>query len=250
MPYYLHGYPLTQCGCSMELCMYKNIVLRGEKNVRRFLDCLYRRPMHTRFAEKFIKSLFLVGSLDMSTLIEIISLSNRVTRITLVLSTKEFNVDGSALWHALDALPLQSLVLALDVKLPPPISTFNMFNNLSHLDVNDKSFLNQPTTELGSFQALTHLSVVFIHERTDPLAITQIISNQRLRVLAFRVEVDHYLVEGFLEHHGIRDGRIVLFPIELNNWGRLGQGDMLMWELAEEQVKLPMAVYGESFTPN
>ncbi|KAG1816607.1 hypothetical protein EV424DRAFT_1348127 [Suillus variegatus] len=179
----------------------------------------------------------------MSTLIEIISLCNRVTRITLVLSTKEFNVDGSALWHALDALPLQSLVLALDVKLPPPISTFNMFNNLSHLDVNDKSFLNQPTTELGSFQALTHLSVVFIHERTDPLAITQIISNQRLRVLAFRVEVDHYLVEGFLEHHGIRDGRIVLFPIELNNWGRLGQGDMLMWELAEEQVKLPMAVY-------
>ncbi|KAG2045837.1 hypothetical protein BDR06DRAFT_900108 [Suillus hirtellus] len=234
----------------MEMLMYKKIVLRGEIKVRQFLHCLYQRPTHAQFAEKFIKSLFLVGSLDMSTLIEILSLCNRVTRLTLLLSTMEFNVDGSELWRSIDVLPLQSLVLALDIKLPPPISTFNMFHNLSHLDINDKSFLNQNNTELVSFQALTHLSVVFIHHSTDPLAITQILSIQRLRVLAFRVAADHYLVEGFLAYHGIRDGRIVLVPIELSNWGRLGQGDMLIWELAEEQVNTPMTVYGGSFTSN
>jgi hypothetical protein len=225
----------------MEQLMYKKIILFGDKNVRRFLQCVYQRPMHVQFAQQSVTSLFLVGSLQKSTLMEIISLCNRVTRLVIVSSTDEFKHDGSSLWHALEALPLQSLVIAVDIEFKSSISTSHMFKNLTHLDINDHRLLTKPHPEVVSLPALTHFCAVLRLFTTDPIALVSLIANARLRVVAFRVEGDHFQVEGFLARNEIQDRRIVLLPINLSSWGELGQGDMLTWELAEERVNLPIS---------
>jgi hypothetical protein len=67
-----------------------------------------------------------------------------------------------------------------------------------------------------------------------------LIGNPRIRILAFRVDDAHHAVARFLEDNTLLDRRIVLLPIQLTNWAMLGQGEMLMWQLAEGLVKLPM----------
>lgn len=227
--------------------MYKNIVLCGETEVKRFLECLHLRPMHVEFAQQYIKSLFLVGSVLKSTVIDILSICDHVTCLALVLSTDEFALDVSSLWRALDALPLKSLLFAVKIDLASSLSTSPpAFQHLTHLDVNDDFILNQPNSGLEGLATLTHLCAV-LKTRADPVAVMRLINNTRLQLLAFRVEVQHIVIQRFLENHGLLDRRIVLMPIEMTNWSLLGQGEMLVWELAGEQLKLPIPKDSESF---
>lgn len=231
----------------MEKLVYNRILLHGESNVRRFLQCLHQRPLPVEFAQKSVASLFLVGSIEKSSLLDILFLCNRITSIRLVLITDEFATDGSSLWSALDALPLQSFLLVMHVEFTSPICASTMFKNLSHLDIHGDHLLDMPHAGLESLEALTHLCVTLIMERADPTAITRLISNARLRLLAFRVDDPHHEVEEFLEEHEISDHRIVLLPETTTLWGELGQGDMLVWELAEDQTKLPIPQNREYF---
>ncbi|KAG2028720.1 hypothetical protein BDR03DRAFT_882826, partial [Suillus americanus] len=231
----------------LEKLMYKNIVLCGETEVKRFLECLHLRPMHIEFAQQYIKSLFLVGSVPKSTVIDILSICNHVTCLALVLSTDEFALDVSSLWCALDALPLKSLLFAVKIDLASSLSTSPpAFTHLTHLDVNDDFILNQPNSGLEGLATLTHLCAV-LKTRADPVAVMRLINNTRLQLLAFRVDVQHIVIQRFLEKHGLLDRRIVLMPIEMTNWSLLGQGEMLVWELAGELVKLPIPEDSESF---
>ncbi|KAG1830496.1 hypothetical protein DFJ58DRAFT_736953 [Suillus subalutaceus] len=222
----------------MERLMYKKIVLDDEHTVKKFLDCLRLRPMHVQFAQQHIRSLFLVGSIQKSTLIKLLSLCNRVTCLGLALSTTEFATDGSPLWLALDALPLKSLVLDMEIDSTSSTSTINVFKNLTHLDICNDRMLDKPNAGLEALSALTHLCTVLILGKSDPVAVIRLIGNARLQILAFRVRDPHNRVERFMRKHEILDRRIVLLPIDLTYWAQLGQGDMLVWELAEEQVKL------------
>ncbi|KAG1830493.1 hypothetical protein DFJ58DRAFT_736949 [Suillus subalutaceus] len=198
--------------------------------------------MHVEFAQQHITSLFLAGSIQQSTLIEILSICNRVTCLFLVLSTRDFSIDGPSapVWRALDALPLKSLVLAVNANFTSSASTLNVFQNLTHLEISDDRMLDRPNAALEGLSALTHLCVALLLGRSNPLAVIRLIGNARLRLLVFRVIASHRRVWLFLDNHEIFDHRIVLLPITLTNWAQLGHGDMLVWELAEELVNLPI----------
>ncbi|KAG2081946.1 uncharacterized protein F5147DRAFT_783482 [Suillus discolor] len=224
----------------LEQLVYRKIVLHGEEDARLFLECLYRRPMPVSFALQSVKALSLSGSIQSSTVIEIISICRSVTSLRLILTTNEYANNGSVLWRALDGLPLQALVLTIRMQFPSFLSEYHTFRNLSHLELNGNHFLAEPQEELEFFESLTHICVVLNPHIADPQAVILLISNAQLQLLAFRVEDGHNAVDEFLEEHGICDHRIVLLPFQLPVWGELGQGDMLMWELAEDRTKIPV----------
>ncbi|KAG1784499.1 uncharacterized protein HD556DRAFT_1315014 [Suillus plorans] len=224
----------------MEQLVYKKIVLHGQEDAGRFLECLYRRLLPADFAQRHVKALFLVGSIEPSTVIAILSICSCVTSLRLVLTTNGFATNGSSLWCTLDVLPLRSLVLTIRMRFESFLGACHTFTNLSHLELNGNHFLAEPQERLDSIASLTHLCVVLSPHIADPEAVTRLISNPRLQLLAFRVQDRHVDVEEFLEEHGICDDRIVLLPAELPVWGQLGQGDMLIWELAEDLTKSPL----------
>jgi hypothetical protein len=65
---------------------------------------------------------------------------------------------------------------------------------------------------------LTHLCLVLITHKTDPVAIVHLIGNARLQVLAFRVHERHLEVENFFARNNLVDCRIVLLPNEYPHW--------------------------------
>jgi hypothetical protein len=128
----------------------------------------------------------------------------------------------------------------MDVDVSTSISTSNIFKHLTHFDTHDHRMLEKLHAGLDCLDSLTHLCVVLRLGRCDPLAVMHLIGNPRIRILAFRVDDAHHAVARFLEDNTLLDRRIVLLPIQLTNWAMLGQGEMLMWQLAEGLVKLPM----------
>ncbi|KAG2045852.1 hypothetical protein BDR06DRAFT_1015242 [Suillus hirtellus] len=218
----------------IEKLLYKKIVIHGQEDANRFLRCLYLRLIPVQFARKSVQALFLVGSIEPSTAIEIISLCGGLISLRLALRNNQFATDVSSLWSTLNGLPLKSLVLTLNMRFEPFLSASPNFTHLSHLEVNGNHFLGEPREMLESIQTLTHLCAVLSPHFADPDAISRLISNARLRLIAFRVQDSHIDVVEFLEQNGIRDSRIVLLPAKLPVWGELGQGDMLIWELAED----------------
>jgi hypothetical protein len=139
----------------------------------------------------------------------------------------------------MDNLPLKSLQLAMDINVTLSIGTSNMFKSLTHFDTHDHRMLHNSPKGLECIDSLTHVCAVLKLGSCDPLRIIRLISNPRIRLLAFRVKDPHGVVEQFLEQHGIVDHRIVLLPVQITNWAMLGQGHMLMWQLAEGLVELP-----------
>jgi hypothetical protein len=97
----------------MEQLVYKKIVLYREEETRNFLDCLRLCPMHVDFAQKCIKSLYLGGALNVSTVMDILSLCNGITALALFVHTDAFIHNATSLYEALDALPLTSLTLSM-----------------------------------------------------------------------------------------------------------------------------------------
>jgi hypothetical protein len=203
--------------------------------------------MHVDFAHEYITSLFLVGSIEISTLVEILSLCNGISCLVLLVSTISSATAVSSLLQALDTLPLKSLQLSMDVDVSTSFSTSNVFKHLTHFDTHDHRMLEKLHAGLDCLDSLTHLCVVLRLEKCDPLAVIHLIGNLRIQILAFRVEDPHHAVERFLEDHRLLDRRIVLLPIQLTNWAMLGQGEMLMWQLAEDLVKLPMPQKSKTF---
>ncbi|KAG1895710.1 uncharacterized protein F5891DRAFT_1193880 [Suillus fuscotomentosus] len=199
----------------MEKLLYQNIIIHGQEDANRFLQCLYWRLMPVEFAHKSVKALFLVGSIEPSTVIEIISLCSGLISLHLTLRNNQFAMDVSSLWRILDVLPLKSLVLTLNMQFEPFLSVAHTFTHLSHFEVNRNHFLGLPREMLDSIQPLTHLCAVLSPHFADPDAVAHLISNARLRLIAFRVEDSHIDVEEFLEENSICDRRIVLLPAEL-----------------------------------
>ncbi|KAG2108235.1 uncharacterized protein F5147DRAFT_652955 [Suillus discolor] len=140
----------------------------------------------------------------------------------------------------MDNLPLKSLQLVMDIDVTSSIGTSNMFKSLTHFDTHDSRMLHNSCKGLECIDSLTHVCVVLKLGCSDPLRIISLICNPWIRLLAFRVEDPHDVVVNFLEQHEIVDHQIVLLPIEITNWAMLGQGHMLMWQLAEGLVELPI----------
>ncbi|KAG1818613.1 uncharacterized protein BJ212DRAFT_1298683 [Suillus subaureus] len=163
-------------------------------------------------------------------------------------TVKQFLDYGSPLWHALNALPLKSLLLSVEIDFTSSSGKLNVFQNLTHFNITNDCMLNKPNVALEGLVSLMHLCVVLILGRSDPLAVIHLVSNSHLQLLAFRMKDVHHRVKWFLDEHEVIDHWIVFLPMELGNWAQLGQGDMLIWELAEEQVKLPIPESSESFT--
>ncbi|KAG1837850.1 hypothetical protein DFJ58DRAFT_734140 [Suillus subalutaceus] len=231
----------------MERLVYKKIVLDGEDETREFLECLRLRPMHIGFAQNSITSLYLRGALNESTLIQILSLCNGLTCLVLFVRTDAFMNDASSLRRALDALQLKSLTLAMAIDFTNSINTFDVFKNLTHLEIVDRLVLKKPHAGLEALHSLTHICLVLAPPSCNPVTVMRLIGNARLRVLAFRVEHSHHEIERFLQKHKILDRRIVLLPSLMVMWDELGRGDMLVWELAEEKVRLPIPQNSGSF---
>jgi hypothetical protein len=231
----------------MEQLMYQKIVLCGEDESKDFLECLRLRPMHIDFAQQSIRSLYLGGALHASTLINILSLCKGLTCLALFVGTDTFINDASSLWGALDALALKSLTFGTAIDLTTSIRTSNVFKNLTHLEIVDKSVLKKPIADLETLDALTHLCLVLAPYSCNPVSVIRLVGNARLRVLAFRVEYSHSVIETFMQQHGILDRRIVLLPSIMVQWDELGRGDMLVWELAEEKIRLPLTHNSKSF---
>ncbi|KAG2353794.1 hypothetical protein BDR07DRAFT_1308184 [Suillus spraguei] len=230
---------MESCG-SIEKLLYQKIVLYDEDDTEDFLKCLRLRLMHNEFAKTTTTSLYLEGPLDESTVIELLSLCSGVTCLALSDDTEAFAEDTLLLWRALDALPLMSLTLNMVIDFKPSIGTFNVLKNLTHLDIMDKRILRKNHKGLYGLDSLTHICLPLSVRTSDPAAVMGLISNARLRVLAFRVEDSHERVQLFLQMNGTLDARIVLLPSIMENWDELGRGDMLLWELAEEKVMLPI----------
>lgn len=219
-------------------------MLEGEDRTTRFLECLRLRPTPGEFAQRYTTSLFLLGDIRTSTMIDLLSLCNRVTCLNLALYATEFTTNAS-LWRTLDALPLKSLGWFTDADFISSVGALGVFKNMTHLDIPDE--LVRPNAAIEGLSALTHLCVALTPRRTDPTAVVRLIGNARLRLLACRVKVSHRSVDAFLAKHRIIDRRIVLLPNDLVLWSPLGQGDMLVWKLAEDEVKLGISESSESF---
>ncbi|KAG1859396.1 hypothetical protein C8R48DRAFT_774734 [Suillus tomentosus] len=220
----------------IEKLLYEKIVIHGQEDANRFLQCLYQYLMPVEFAQKSVEALFLVGSIEPSTAIEIISLCSGLVSLHLALQNNQFTTDASSLWSTLNGLPLKSLVLTLNMRFEPFLSASHTFTHLSHLKVNRNHFLGEPREMLESIQTLTHLCAVLSPHFADPDVIARLISNAHLRLIAFRVQDSHIDVKEFLEENGICNCRIVLLLAKLPVWGELGQGNMLIWELAEDMT--------------
>ncbi|KAG1904944.1 uncharacterized protein F5891DRAFT_976528 [Suillus fuscotomentosus] len=76
---------------------------------------------------------------------------------------------------------------------------------------------------MKSIKSLTHLCIVLYLHIAEPEAITLIISNVHLQLLAFHVQDRHIDIEEFLNEYSIDDDGIILLPTELLVWGELGQ---------------------------
>jgi hypothetical protein len=234
----------------MERLMYEKVVLDGDIDARTFLRCLSLREMHVEFAQTRITSLFLIGDLEPSTLFDLLTICKGVTCLALALETDEFVTDGSALWSALDDLPLRSLMLAVTITFTDAITTSpNAFTRITHLDIHDGSLLGKDHKCFDTLTALTHLCAVLDTYNSEPLVIKRFVSNVRLQVLALRAEGPHHRAVEFLEEHELLHDKIVLMPFIIAPWGLLGQGDMLLWQLAEEALKRPIVQTRELLVP-
>jgi len=218
---------------------YQKIVLHGNDETHEFLECLRQRPMHTDFAGKYISSLYLGGTPDELMLIDILSLYSDIRCLALLVPMDASTMSQLSLWHALNRLKLKTFTVGMAIDYIS-ISTCDVFKNLTHLDIMDRSLLKKSNTGLDSLHTLTHICLVLAPHKCNPHAIVPLICNAHLQVLAFRVEHSHRVIERFLEQHGMLDRQIVLFPSQIVQWDELGRGDMLMWELTEEKIRLPI----------
>ncbi|KAG2031216.1 hypothetical protein BDR03DRAFT_986550 [Suillus americanus] len=216
----------------------------GFKQVRRvgqgrFLECLRLRPIHDVFSQEHIKSMYLFGLLQDSTMIELLKCCRGVTCLSLEFDTNVFVRDASPLWHALDGLQLHSLMLHMEINLPDSISTLSVFQNLTHLDAGTQ--LTGPHAGRVALASLMHLCLGFCASSCDPTALICLIGNARLRLIGLRVSESHCNVERFLCRYQIVDQRLVLLPMQDPCWIGLGKHETSMWTLAEAKVSLPTA---------
>lgn len=235
----------------MEHVLYEKVVLDGDDDTKRFLQCLSLRPPHMQFAQAHTTSLFLKGEIEPPRMLELLALCKGVTCLALDLDTDEFSKDGSALWSVLDALPLKYLMLSVNITFTDAITTSpKVFTHITHLDIHDECLLDEDHECFDTLNALTHLCVVLDRDYSKPLVVKRFVSNPRVQVLAFRVESPHSGAVEFLEEHGLLHDKIVLMPFFIAPWGSMGRGDMLLWQVAEEALKHPIPKKRESFISN
>ncbi|KAG2045429.1 hypothetical protein BDR06DRAFT_1015683 [Suillus hirtellus] len=103
------------------------------------------------FAQRSIKSICIFGSVDDSTLIDLLGLCKSIRCLSLAVDTEAFIEDPSRLLRALDALPLKSLTIVMDVNCITAINQCNVFHNLTHLDINDELLITEPYTGGSSY---------------------------------------------------------------------------------------------------
>ncbi|KAG2108237.1 uncharacterized protein F5147DRAFT_652957 [Suillus discolor] len=176
---------------------------------------------------------------DESTLIDLLGLCRGITCLSVAVNTDEFSEDPSRLLWALNTLPLKSLTMLMEVNCLSAIKTSHTFHNLMHLDINDQLLMTEPYTGLEDLRLVTHIIVVLAMGQSMVESVKHLLSNVTLRVLGLRVRDTHKPVTMWLDKYGINNRRAVLFPTQWTSWAKLGQGDMLIWEMAEERIKLP-----------
>lgn len=80
--------------------------------------------------------------------------------------------------------------------------------------------------------------------------VKHLVSSTMLWVLGLWVSETHRHVTMWLNKYGIHDPWVVLLPMQWMSWAKLGQGDMRIWELAKERVRLPQPTECMSFLIN
>ncbi|KAG2057307.1 hypothetical protein BDR06DRAFT_969495 [Suillus hirtellus] len=116
----------------------------------------------------------------------------------------------------------------MDVNCITAIKQCNVFHNLTHLDINDQLLITEPYTRLEDLQSLTHIIVGLVMGKLMIELVKRLVSSTTL----------------WLNKYGFHNPQVVLLPMQWMSWAKLGQGDMLIWELAEERVRLPQPTEG------
>lgn len=143
----------------MEQILYSSIILHGKNRAKQFLSCMHLRPIPMEFTQRSIKFICIFGSVDESTLINLLGLCKHIRYLSLAVNTEAFIEDPLCLLHALDALPLKSLSIVMDVNCITAIQQCNVFHDFTHLDINNELLITEPYTGLEDFQSLTHIIV-------------------------------------------------------------------------------------------
>ncbi|KAG1825324.1 hypothetical protein DFJ58DRAFT_849574 [Suillus subalutaceus] len=221
-----------------EKLLYEKVVLVDDETASSFLQCLRRRHMPEKFAQASIKAISLSNGVQFRTGIEILSLCTSINTLAIIPDDECFHDNVAHLLQVMDALPLQVLSLQICVHLTSSlISGVTFFAKLTHLEVDACRMLCD--VDLKYLPQLTHLAIW--NEMMDDRAASltkRLLSHPTLEVLIFRVDYHRDFVS-FLDRHMLHDPRIVLVPSRVYAWDDLGRASMLLWELADEAVKLP-----------
>ncbi|KAG2360976.1 hypothetical protein BDR07DRAFT_1377593 [Suillus spraguei] len=180
----------------------------------------------------------LSGEIDGTTIIELLSLCTGINNLVLLCESNYFEKDTAPLLQVLDTLPLDILSLQMDVSLTPSsIANTNVFARLTHLEITEEGIFKH--LKMNAFPRLTHLALWGgpLRNQNGLKLIKHILSHATLQLLLLHVRPHRQLAK-FLDINNIDDPRIVLAPCEIYVWDSLGRASMLLWELADEKVKL------------
>ncbi|KAG1886469.1 hypothetical protein F4604DRAFT_1675383 [Suillus subluteus] len=223
-----------------EKLLYEKILLFDEEIATLFLQCMRRRHTPHAFAQTSIKAISLSDDVQFETAVEILSLCTGMNTLTIIPDEQDFHDKVTYLLQLMGTLPLT--VLSLQVNVHPTsslISDVAFFAKLTHLEIDRCGMLCD--VDLQYFPRLTHLAIWSTFSEPDrraPSLIKRLLSHPTLQVFIIRVDY-HRNFANFLDRHMLHDPRIVLAPSRVYLWDDLGRASMLLWELADEAVKLP-----------
>ncbi|KAG2108268.1 uncharacterized protein F5147DRAFT_652984 [Suillus discolor] len=203
------NWSIVECSSSQvrfQKQLYEKVVLPDEDNASSFLQCLRHRKMHQEFSKMSIKALSLLGDIQRTTIMEILSLCTGINNLTLQSNNNDDDDDIAPLLQVLNYLPLMVLSLQIEVPLTSTsISNVTIFTKLTCLKIDDADMLQH--LEMECFPQLTHPSLwgsLFHPGVNVPSLVNRLLSHPTLWVLIFCVDCHQHFAT-FLDYHRIHN---------------------------------------------
>ena len=205
---------LTQANRT-ESVIYSHVALHTEHQACLFLSSLHPR---LQFASQAVKSLQIEPNVRLYTTVQVLQICQGLTHLVLR-ALPQTPGRSSTLIDALDSLPLTSLsihLLLLYNTAAISLSSLSVFHRVVDLEIRDHWALWGSTLHLEHLHQLTHLSVYFSTQRTQPAFIQLILrACENLQVIVLRTNEAPGTVHQCLQRANLLDRRVVILSKSL-----------------------------------